>query len=237
MVMKQAVFRYKTVKGPLHKLPAMVKLFILLPLSGFCVSVSPLWLGTGMVVLTLTAFLCGFTLREQLTDLKPAAIYAFLMYSLSVFSTLMDSTFKNLMEMTFGDLAAALIPREDFLKIALSLAVVMQLSALLFRTTSSVEIREGLFTIERFLRAVFSRLPFFGKRISLHPRFAQNISLFLCFVPEIFQTWSSIDLAWKARGGRQGWAKIKTTVFVLITLSFEKASVKAKALEARSISC
>jgi len=230
MVMRQSVFRYKTVKGPLHKLPAMLKLFILLPLSGVCMSLSPLRLGAGIIVLTLTAFLCGFTLREQLTDLKPAAIYAFLMYVLSVFSTLLEKW----REITFQTLTAALIPREDFLRIALSLAVVMQLSALLFRTTSSVEIREGLFTVERFLRLVFSRLPFFGKRISLHPRYAQNITLFLCFIPEIFQTWSSIDMAWKARGGRQGWAKIKTLVFVIITLSFEKASVKAKALEARS---
>jgi len=229
MVMKQAVFRYKTVKGPLHKLPAMVKLFVLLPLSGFCMSVSPLRLEIAIVILILTAFLCGFTLREQLIDLKPAAIYAFLMYDLSVLSNLLD----NFNKMTNADLAAAFIPREDFLRIALSLAVVMQLSALLFRTTSSLEIREGLLTIERFLRSVFSHLPLLGKRISPNPRFAQNITLFLCFIPDIFQTWSTIDLSWKARGGKQGLAKIKTVVFVLISLSFEKAALKAKALETR----
>jgi len=229
MVMKQAVFKYKTVKGPLHKLPAIVKLFFLLPLSGICMSLPPVWLGAGMITLILTAFLCRFTLREQFTDLKPAIFYAFLMYTLSVFSNLLES-WKGI---TLQTLTAALIPRGDFLRIALSLAVVMQLSALLFRTTSSVEIRESLNTVERLIRLFFSRLPFVGKMISPHPRFAQNITLFLCFVPEIFQTWSSIDLSWKARGGRQGWAKIKTVVFVLITLSLEKASVKAKAFEAR----
>jgi len=229
MVMKQAVFRYKTVKGPLHKLPAMLKLFVLLPLSGFCMSLSPLWLEITIGILILTAFICGFTLREQITDLKPAAIYAFLMYDLSVLSNL----FENFNKMTYADLAAAFIPREDFLRISLSLAVVMQLSALLFRTTSSIEIRESLLTIERFLRSIFSRIPFLGKKISPRPRFAQNISLFLCFIPEIFQTWSTIDLSWKARGGKHGLAKIKTVVFVLISLSFEKAALKSKALEAR----
>jgi len=227
--MKQAVFKYKTVKGPLHKLPAMLKLFILLPLSGLCLSASPLLLGVGIIFLILTAFLCRFTMREQLTDLKPAAIYALLMYALSVFSTLIEKW----NEMTFENLTAALIPRQDFLRIALSLAVVMQLSALFFRTTSSMEIRESLLTIERFLRSVFSRLPFFGRHFSPNPRFAQSITLFLCFIPEIFLTWSNINLAWKARGGKQGWKKIKTTVFALITLSFEKASVKEKALAAR----
>jgi len=230
MVMRQAVFKYKTVKGPLHRLPAMAKLFILLPLSGFCMSVSPAWLGAGIILLTLTAFLCGFTLREQLTDLKPAALYAFLMYTLSVFSTSLE----NLNNMPSQDMAfAALIPREDFLRIALSLAVVLQLSALLFRTTSSVEIREGLLAIERFIRRAFSRLPLLGKQVSVRPRFAQNITLFLCFIPEIFQIWSSIDMAWKARGGKQGWARVKVLCFALISLSFEKAALKAKALEAR----
>ena len=229
MVMKQAVFRYKTVKGPLHKLPAMVKLFFLLPLSGFCISLSPLWLEAGIVVLILTAFLCGFTLREQITDLKPAVFYALLMYALSVFSILLE----NWKGITLKSFISALVPREDFLRIALSLAVVLQLSALLFRTTSSTEIREGLNAIEKFLRRVLFHLPLFGKKISPRPSFAQNITLFLSFIPEIFQTWSNIDLAWKARNGRHGFSRIRTLLFVLITLSFEKAAQKSKALAAR----
>jgi biotin transport system permease protein/energy-coupling factor transport system permease protein len=161
------------------------------------------------------------------------------MYALSVFSNLLE----NWKEINLQYLTAALIPRDDFLRIALSLAVVLQLSALLFRTTSSVEIREGLNAVERFIRKGISRLPILGKRISLNSsfaetnfaetNFAENITLFLCFVPEIFQTWSTIDTAWKARGGRQGLARIKTLCFVLISLSFEKAAQKAKALEAR----
>jgi biotin transport system permease protein/energy-coupling factor transport system permease protein len=232
--MRQAVFAYKTVKGPLHSLPPMLKLFFLLPLSGFCMSLSPLWLGAGIIAAIAAAFLCRFTLREQLTDLKPAAFYAAIMYALSVFSTSLE----NWNKMPPGDLAlaafaAAFIPKTDFLRAALSLALVVQLSALLFRTTSSTEIRDGLNAVERFIRRAFSRLPLFGKRVSLRPRFAENTALFLSFIPEIFAVWSGVNLAWKARGGRQGLAKIKTLVFVLISLSFEKAALKAKALEAR----
>jgi len=207
----QAIFKYKTRRGPLHKLPALLKLFLLLPLCVFCMSLAPLWLGVGIFAAAIIAFMCQFTLREQLTDLKPAAYYAFLMYALSVFSAVFD----NWGKMPLSALAAAaFIPREEYLYIALRLALVVQLSALLFRTTSSLEIRESL-------------------RIILHPRFAQNISLFLSFIPEIFTTWTTINLAWKARSGKQGLAQIKTLVFVLISLSFEKAALKAKALEAR----
>jgi energy-coupling factor transporter transmembrane protein EcfT len=84
----------------------------------------------------------------------------------------------------------------------------VQISALFFRTTSSLEIRE----VVRF----------------------EIISLFLCFIPEIFKIWTSINLAWRARSGKEGFIKIKTLMFILISLSFEKAAIKAKALEARS---
>ena len=226
----QAVFRYKTVKGPLHKLPAMLKFFLLLPLSLFAMSLQSLWLAAGIIAALAAAFLCGFTLREQLTDLKPAVFYAALMYALSTFSTL----FENWGMMPITSLAAlAIIPRPDFLRITLRLALIVQISALLFRTTTSVEIREGLGAVEQFVRLKLSRLPLLGKRISLRPHFAENISLFLCFIPEIFAVWTSVNLAWKARGGKQGLAMIKTLIFVLISLCFERAALKARALEAR----
>jgi len=227
----RTVFRYKTIRGPLHKLPAMLKLFLFLPLSLFCMSLTSPFLALGITAAIITASICGFTLREQLTDFKPAAFYALLLYGLSVFSVL----FENWGNMPLPALAAAaLLPRADFLHAALRLTLVVQLSALLFRTTSSIEIREALVNLERRIRLILKCLPLLGKAISTRPRFLQNISLFLSFIPEIFETWTSVDLAWKARGGRQGAAKIKTLVFVLITLSFEKASLKARALEARS---
>ena len=224
------VFRYKTINGLLHKLPAMLKLLLFLPLSVICMSLPSPFLAAGIIAAIITASLCMFTFREQLTDFKPAAFYASLMYGLSVFSVL----FENWGSMPLPALAAAaLFPRADFLHTALRLTLVVQLSALLFRTTSSVEIRETLVNLERRIRLILKRLPLLGKKVSPRPRFLQNISLFLSFIPEIFEAWATFDLAWKARGGKQGAAKIKTLVFVLITLSFEKAALKARALEAR----
>ena len=207
----QSVFRYKTIKGPLHKLPALLKLFLLLPLCIFCMSLPSLWLAAGIIISVLTAFICRFTLYEQLTDLKPAVFYAVLMYALSVFSNIFEyNPAENLKVLSI------LLPREDFLRITLRLVLIVQLSALLFRSTSTLELRQGLTSI----------FPWRG--------FAENISLFLSFIPEIFSTWNTINLTWKARGGKQGLAKIKTTVFVLISISMEKAAVKSKALSQRT---
>lgn len=217
MVKKQAVFNYKTVKGPLHKLPAIFKLFILIILSLLCIKLPSLWLFIGILLTILLSFFCKLTLKEQLIDFKPAAFYVILMFSLSIFSNLIDNR-SNLLSFN-ASLLSIFIPYPDFLRIVLRLILIIQLSALFFRTTSLFEIREGLL--------------FFGKKSKLYLSFTESISLFLCFIPEIFQIWSSIDLSWKARGGKPGFKKIKNLLFILITLSFERASLKARAIEAR----
>jgi energy-coupling factor transporter transmembrane protein EcfT len=168
-------------------------------------SLPSFWLGTGIIFCVIVSFICGLSSREQLTDLKPAFYYAILMYILSVFSNLFD----NFRLIPLNELIIALIPRHEYLRITLRLALIVQISALVFRTTSALEIREAV-------------------KVEI-------ISIFLCFIPEIFKIWTSVNLAWKARGGKNGITKIKTVIFVLISLCFEKAALKAKALEARSV--
>jgi energy-coupling factor transporter transmembrane protein EcfT len=202
MINNSAMFKYKTIKGPLHKPPALLKLILFLPLCIFCMTLPSLWLAAGIAGAILIAFICRINIQEQLSDLKPAFLYAVLMYLLSVFSNLFDSH-------VFDP-----VPNPDYLRVALRLVLVIQISALLFRTTSSMEIRESLC-------------------LFLPRQLAQNISLFLGFIPQLFETWSLINLAWKARRGKNGAGKIMSLVFILISLSMEKAAVKARALEAR----
>ncbi|MDR2597691.1 MAG: energy-coupling factor transporter transmembrane protein EcfT [Treponema sp.] len=204
MVISNTVFKYKTIKGLLHKVPAVIKLLLLLPISVIFMSLPLLWLGVGIILSVFTAFICGLSLYDQLTDFRPAFYYAILMYALSVFSNLIN----NFKPILLNQFYTVLIPDVEYLRIALRLILIVQISALFFRTTSSLEIREVV-------------------RLEI-------ISLFLCFIPEIFKIWTSINLAWKSRGGKEGFIKIKTLMFILISLSFEKAAVKAKALEARS---
>jgi energy-coupling factor transporter transmembrane protein EcfT len=204
MIINQSIFKYKTVKGPLHKAPAALKLLLLLSLSVLLAPPPPLWLGAGIFAAAAAAFFCGFTLREQLTDIKPAVIYAVLMYVLSVLSNSFEHWGKS-----------AFLPRPDYLRVSLRLALIVQISALFFRTTSSLEVRDAV------------------RRFFPKSRLALNLSLFLSFIPEIFINWSNINMAWKARGGKQGPGMIKTVVFILISLNMEKAALKAKAAAAR----
>ena len=159
-----------------------------------------------------------------------------LMYALSIFSAL----FEKRDPLPPGDLVLLLCtPRPDFLLLVMRLFLIVQLSALLFRTTTTLEIRNGLSLIEicirRFLWLIFFRQNKDSKSGSpvIKPRFAQIIALFAGFIPELFETWNQIDTAWRARGGKNGLKKIRTLVYVLISLSMDKAARKARAIAAR----
>ncbi|MCL2440307.1 MAG: energy-coupling factor transporter transmembrane protein EcfT [Treponema sp.] len=207
--MVNAVFKYKTNKTALHKAPAILKLLLLLPLSVLCMLLPSLYLSFGIIALVIIAFIFRFTLLEQVTDLKPAFFYAVLMYSLSVFS--------NLFELLGGHgilTLKLLTPNTEYLRLSLRLFMIVQISALFFRTTSSLEIRDSLNKIM--------------------PKLSESISLFICFIPQIFLIWSNINLSWKARCGKQGLKKTKL-LFVLISLCFEKAALKAKVIQGRKI--
>jgi len=203
MVSNQTIFKYITVKGPLHNWPALLKLILLLPFSFIAFKLTILWLTAGIFSIIILAFFCGISIKNQFTDLKPAFLYSLLMYLLSIFSNIFNS-----IPLHFNSyLLQIFIPHNDYLRICLRLIFIIQISALLFRTTSTLEIREVI-------------------KIN-------TITLFLSFIPEFFEIWSKINLAWKARGGKNGVKKIKVVIFILISMSFDKAAMKARAFETR----
>jgi len=205
--MAVTMFKYKTTKSLLHKTPSVFKLLSLLIFTIFSFLLPPFYLGAVILFLIITAFLNKFSLTEQLTDLKPAFLYTVIIYAISTISNFTNHINLTSLLTPHSSLFTILTPHPDLIKLILRLILIIQLSALFFRTTSSLEIRE----IVRF----------------------NTLTLFICFIPEIFSVWSSINLAWKARGGKPGIKMIGTLLFILISISFEKAAVKAKALEAR----
>ena len=227
---RQAVFAYKTKKGLLHRVPVIVKLLVLIPLSIIGMSLPLSALAAGIVLTALIGLLCGFMPGEQLNDLKPALFYVFLMYILSVFSALLEIRFP--LPVTVF-LISVFIPPANYVFLGLRLVLIVQLSALLFRSTTALEIRNSLTAIETGIQQLlFPVLPP-KKRLRAKPRIAPGIALFAGFIPEIFHTWTQIDRAWRARGGKNGFLKIKTLISVLIILSLEKAAQKARTMTAR----
>jgi biotin transport system permease protein/energy-coupling factor transport system permease protein len=218
------IFRYKPGKSLVHKAPAWIKLVLLFPLSAVTLYIPLAVSGALVASMCVCAFLCGFSAREQHADLRAAWYYAVFLYVLAVLTnwTVAPSWTPRL-----------LVPGIDWLTGSVHLILMLQISGLLFRTTTSLALKDGIDAIERVLRGGFRRLPFAGKHISPDSRFAKNIALFIGFIPAVFGLWQKIERAWIVRSGGNGIKKIKVLAPSLISLSFYAAAAKARALAAR----
>ncbi|MDR2467560.1 MAG: energy-coupling factor transporter transmembrane protein EcfT [Spirochaetaceae bacterium] len=221
--------RYKKGISLLHKVPAGVKLAMLPCCTFIIMLLSEHALIICSLCCTLAALLCGWTLRELYADVRPALYYALLLASASLINAVIASPgiLHNGIEV--------LKPENTLLVYTGRLLCVMQFSALLFRTTTNIQIKDAICTAEVKLRTAFKALLPFARNISDNPRFGIILALTLNFIPEIFNQWQILERAWNARGGRGYIAKMRILLFALISRSFYAAAQKSRALAARKL--
>lgn len=231
MKKRTIVFRYRKGNGILYRVPASVKLLLLMVLAG-TVMFLPLYAAcTGIILLVIVAFLCGLTPGEQLADIKPVLFYAFFLYMIGIFAN-MSSFSPGLLKPE--DFAGIFYPGHKYALYIVRLFLVMQLSALFFRTTTSIEIKETLCTWELYIRSWIQKLPF-AKNISLKTELGTGAALMMSFIPALFELWNDLNRSYRARGGKKGFKKSRVLLIALVTLSFHYAHEKAKALAAREV--
>jgi len=127
------------------------------------------------------------------------------------------------------------------------LALVLLAGTIFYETTSTLEIRHALYSIQGALYSLGSRIfPKKGRNDpsrdipSPDPDIALLFSLTISFIPRIFATWSSLNLAWNARGGNLdrgivgAWRRSTILVPLLIVSLLEVASVTDRAIRNRS---
>jgi biotin transport system permease protein/energy-coupling factor transport system permease protein len=229
---RTVIFRYKRGRSVCHRLPAPVKLALML-----CVAVTVMVLPlaavcAGIALTAVLAGLCRFTLREQCADIKPACYYALFLFAVSFAANLYAARETGLGR----DWLHAAFPRADYVLYAARLCLVMQLSALLFRTTTSLQIKETLSAAETAVRVALKKLPFARKttqRIAPDAKLAKHAALMLSFIPALFEIWEKLNRAYRARDGRGGLKKYRILLVALFALSFHYAAEKARALAAR----
>jgi energy-coupling factor transporter transmembrane protein EcfT len=102
------------------------------------------------------------------------------------------------------------------LRIAFSFAS----GALFFALTTVGEIKRSLSRLESLLR--LERL-----RLSL------LVSLMLMFLPRFFEKWEEAERAWKSRGGKRGFGKLRALVPLVMEKMMELAAETSAALESR----
>ena len=204
-----ALFSYGKSYSLIHKIPAWIKLLILLtvPVS---VYVSPIWVcAVLMGVFALIVPFAGMSFSMFLRDIKPVLFYAMILLAADILSFLLFSS-ENLITRTS-------------VFMLLRLACAMEATSVFFRTTSVFEIGETLRNIEHAVS--------FGHT---NYGFSNVFTLFLSFLSQIFFTWAEINAAYRARGGKNGFSKPLRLLPILITLSIKKANTTYLALLNRS---
>ena len=205
-----SLFSYCASDSIVHRTPALLKILVLFAVP-VTVLLSRIEVCLALIVLFPVAAAVGkIRPRLFLRDLKPILVYSLMIVMIDVLAYLLFHENDDIIT-------------QKSLHTVLRLFCAMEATSVFFRTTSTYEIGEAFQDIERVLSFGHSKLVI-----------SSLFSLFLGFLPQIFATWSSLDLAYRARGGRKGPAKAVTLLPLLITMSMKKAQTTYLALLNRS---
>lgn len=220
MADKYSAFTYKAGNSLIHKMPVWVKILFLPALSIAIFSFPPVFSLAVFLFQIVLSFCLHFTIREQLKDLKPGLYYSILLILYSLLSSLIGglSAGSALSEINFWMDRASVF-------MLIKLFCLLQTASILYRTSTSLEIREGCEKIELFIRKILHLQP--KKTLS------DAISLFINFIPLVYSIWNQSKKAWYARQGKRGIKMYLTLLPVLFSVGMKKAYNTAKAIQVR----
>lgn len=220
-----SVFSYKSGNTVFHRMPSWIKI-LFIPAFNIALFYFDWKIAAVCVVLqVILFFILKFTVKEQIKDLKPVIYYAVFLYLMNFFMQLYNlctntdleavKVVKNSFVNTFCDLNTAYF--------CVKFTACVQSCSLMFKTSTSLEIRTGIENIEIVIRKC---IPFVKKESS----FALAVSMLINFIPTIFKLWSQLERAWIARGGKKGPAMTLVLIPKLFSLGLNFAWNTSKAL-------
>lgn len=205
--MPSPILSYQRRNSLIHKAPALLKLFVLL---GMAVALYLTGLeihGILFAISLIAVLISGIPFKDFLHDLKPVAFYGLFIAVVEIVGAML---YGGVLLESFGD--GSWRTNSSVLLVS-RLVVAMSYTSLFFRTTSNLEIRQSLESVEMAVSFGHSRL-----------FFSRAFALFLNFLPQLFAIWAGLDKAWRARCGKRGIRKVLVLLPVFITLSMKKAN-------------
>ena len=221
-----SAFSYKPGKSFFHRLPSWVKICFI-PLFNIAVfSLNWRFAALSAVLQCLLFFCLHFSVREQLADLTPVLWYAVFLYLINLFSeTFLDFGELGLLK-SIAEAVKNCLHDEKTFSTVIKFFACNQSASLMFKTSTSLELREGIEKIEISVRRF---LP-----VKKEPAFAMVVSMFINFIPAVFKMWGQLKRAWFARGGKFS-IKMYLALFpVLFTLGLKYSLDSAKAVLVRT---
>ena len=182
----------------IHRCPAWIKI-LLVPLISIIFFYVPAIASAVMLVLfIILQLILGFTLREIFGSIRFILYYAVILI-----------IFRGM----------------DVVPMLLRLLCMLELAAIVFKTSTSLELRYGFETIELAVRKVFH----LKKRTPV----ANALALFTSFIPLVSQNWEQSKRAWKARGGKNYIKMYVVLLPVFFSVGMKQAYLTARALSIR----
>ena len=226
MGITSTAFSYKPGSSFMHRCPVWLKLLLIPAISVAVFKLPPAFSFAFFLIQMIFAFVLRFTLREQLRDLRAVLYYAFfLIFAKGVGFLAAGQT----------DFLSFVVFEKETWLLLLKLFCVMQTASLLFKTSTSLQIREGLEAMELTVRKVFCRKQQ-GQNLQasvVQTPIAQAVSLFICFIPQVSKNWQQAELAWRARGGKKSLRMFVVLLPVFFSVGMKQAYNSARAISAR----
>lgn len=211
-MVKYSFFSYKKGNSFLHKCPSWIKI-IFIPLINILFFCFPPEFSFILIILqTVLAFCLKFSLKEQIEDLKPIIFYAVLLLFFQFFLCFFTEDFLGNLKLQFN-----WKEQKETVFLLIKLFSIMQTSSLVFKTSTSLEMQEGISKI-------------FGRKSAI----TNAISMFLNFIPMISKIWQQSKVAWKIRGGKNGIKMYFVLLPILFSVGMKKAYNFAKAVQIRN---
>lgn len=234
----ETAFSYKQGYSFLHRCPAWVKI-LLLPIISLSIFYLPPYFALALIALqTLVSFLLHFTVREQARDLKAIFYYAVFLIFVKIIGNLAAAisagSLSSFELSAFPQtLLSFLISEKETWLLLLKLFCIIQTASLIFKTSTSLQIREGLEAMELAVRKCLHLKPHVDGKPNAPV--AQTLSLFICFIPQVSKNWQQAERAWKARGGRKSLCMFIVLLPVFFSVGMKQAYNSARAISARTI--
>ncbi len=213
-----SLLSYKAGNSFLHKCPSWIKL-LFIPAYNIVSLYLPVEYVLFLILFQfILALALHFSLAEIFTDLKPVLYYALLLIIVKLLPVLF--TKKSLFQISF-----LWEEEKQTLYMLIKIFCLMQSTSLLFKTSTLLELRQGIEKIETQFRKIF----FLKKKNN----FTNIIFMFLIFIPMISKIWNKIVRAWIIRGGKKGIKMYLVLLPVLFSCSLKKAYDLSRALAFR----
>ena len=216
----QTAFSYKAGSSIIHRCPAWIKI-LLLPIVSVVFFKAPAFVSAVMLTVVFAVeLMLKFSLKEIFSDLKLVFYYALILLFVRAIVFVTGNREEGF------SLAAFFLEQEETLLMLLRLLCMLQLTALIFRTSSSLQLREGFEKIELAVRKLFHR-----KKAT---PIANALALFTSFIPLVAKNWNQVKRAWYTRGGKNSIKMYVVLLPVFFSVGMKQAYLTARALSIRA---